>query len=38
MRETLAGLTVLSVVPAVVLALSGLRPLRTAPPEEPVWT
>ena len=37
MRETLIGATVLLVIPTVVLALSPLRPLKTAPDEEPVW-
>jgi MFS family permease len=38
MRETLIAATVLSVIPTIVLALSPLRPLKTAPDEEPVWT
>jgi MFS family permease len=37
MRETLIGATALSIIPTVVLALSPLRPLKTAPDEEPVW-
>jgi MFS family permease len=36
-RETLLALTVLSLVPALLLALSALQPLKTAPDEEPVW-